>query len=391
MRPRPRRRDRVRCATRACAARVCSRITPSGNIHPAIPRPRSAQPAMKSDSAPTPAPQTPKPADAVRAPRTRHTPYPVGQPPHGEQHRQVHELRHRENARDAAAVQAELARAAQRDEELSHRRPRERQEGADREHQPDDVRRRSGRGSRRGACRADVLSVSREAPAQDGSDRKGHEHGRGCREERDGPGPAHRKQSDPSETSEDTEHAGELEDVEANRGGRAVIVPEDGRESADHAEGVAQPGQDPAEHEHREMAQPSRATGCPRAGSPATRSASSRDAGRPGLRSAHRRSFARRRTTRRARRAASRRAPGFGRSPAAAVRTPRCRTCCRTRARTGPASCPGCGWSRAVAPETPRACRTAPAAGIEGSQWSTRTSGPATTDRTAACPRSAGV
>ena len=46
---------------------------------------------------------------------------PVGEPTDRQERRQIDDLREAEQARDAAAVQAELARAAQRDEELAHR------------------------------------------------------------------------------------------------------------------------------------------------------------------------------------------------------------------------------------------------------------------------------
>ena len=78
-----------------------------------------------------PRPQRPEPQRQRDGPEHPAAPQPVGELAHRDQGHEVHDLRHGEETRDPGAVEAELPRPAQRDEELAHRRPAEGEQHAD--------------------------------------------------------------------------------------------------------------------------------------------------------------------------------------------------------------------------------------------------------------------
>ena len=181
-------------------------------------------------------------------------PQAVGEPPHGQQRDEVHELREHEQARDATPVQAELARPPERQEELADRGPRQGEDDAHREHRPQRDRHPIPAARVRCPRRARLRRPRGvgEAPADARHRGEDQEQRRRGDQQREAPAPVAGEQPDEAEPAEDADHRGELEDVQAHGGPGPSVVEQQRDEPTHGAEGVREAQDQPPEHQHGE-------------------------------------------------------------------------------------------------------------------------------------------
>src|SRR4030095_11432566 len=240
------------------ATSVCSRITPSGSIHPAIPRPKSAQPSTISGSEPSPTVKSPMPSTAATPTSTGGRPTRSASQPTGS-----NTARSRIWASDSSpqiparsSTNSRVPRSGMTNWLTADQASAMITPSAN-------IRRTIGGTAASCECIEGSAFVTRTA-GRSGAERrreitgKGERraqrqhHRRGGHQQGDIPAPALGQQADEDQAAEHAQHPGELKGVEPHRGPTPLRILEDGGEAAPHDQRVREPGEQPAQHQHRQ-------------------------------------------------------------------------------------------------------------------------------------------